>query len=178
MKLIVLFLSSATLVLGSSAVTHERSQENQEATAHAIECPVEMYFDDVAHRLLIENPECSHIVNWNNPHVSWSADIDGDGIPEMAKACGDCGSYARCIGSWDSLYNEPYVKAILVEGSEPATLRHTIIADLDPHLMQYEGLEDILPSAEYFRIELQGFSNITQDGKPDLVIRVRIGEDE
>ena len=175
MKFIVLFLSSTTLVAGGTAITsqqdvrnnviaHQRPYQEHRASSRGTDCPpvATPIFDNVAHMLFVENPDCG---------IGYLADIDvdGDGIPETANGWWQSYDY----DGWCKEYRRSFSinkKHRYVPGSNPPEVVIESYLDLNPDSMTYEGV-DLLYE---FWIEHEGYLDVTNDGKPDAIIRANI----
>ena len=116
----------------------------------------------MAHPLFLENPDCG---------LGYLADVDvdGDGVPETSEGSyqrydimGDCSEYES--------YFEMDVKTHYVPGSNPPVVVTASYLDLNPDSMTYEGV-DMLYDYNIFN---RGYVDVTNDGKPDALIMIRI----
>ena len=179
MKFLVLFLGSTTLVAGGTVITaqqdvrnnviaHQRPHQDHRATFRghdgAGDCPqvTTPIFDNVAHPLFLENPDCG---------LGYLADVDvdGDGVPETSD-----GYYQR----WDMMadcseYEFQFsmdVKTHYVPGSNPPVVVTESYLDLNPDSMTYEGVDMLYGYYIYNR----GYVDVTNDGKPDALLMTQI----
>ena len=175
MKFLVLILGSTTLVAGGTAITsqqdarnnvtaHQRPYQEHRASSRGTDCPPVAIpiFDNVAHPLFVENPDCSI------GYLS-DMDVDGDGIPDTSVGffqkddwSGDCSKF-HSIGSMDK-------KSYYVPGSNPPEVVTESYLDLNPDSMTYEGFDLIYTCY----MNNNGYLDVTNDGKPDAIIRAYI----
>jgi len=179
MKFLVLVLGSTTLVAGGTAITSQQDVRNNviaqqrpyqepRAASGGTDCPPaeSPIFENVAHPLLLENPDCVYF--WSK---SSDADVDGDGILETSEASFRRDSFGGGCNFGD--YSDPDVKLYYVPGTTPPMVSVKPFLDLDPNSMTYEGVDMLY----HFNIYNCGYLDVTNDGKLDAILKAEIQVD-
>jgi hypothetical protein len=172
MKLVIIGLSSLLTVGGTTAISqnassqrptkqfnmptmpqHIRDLQNRGVECQSVDNPI---FGTVALPLEVENMNCSL---WQDIPV----DLDGDGTFEDTYSF-----YSISDSCYDNyVWSQPATKIRYVEGSNPPAVISETFLNLNPDIIQYEGVD--FPGDFY--ISLEAYLDVTNDGKPDAIIR-------
>jgi hypothetical protein len=170
MKFLVLILGSTTLVAGGTAITSQqdvrnnmtaqRPHQEHRAASRGTDCqPVENpIFGNVAYPLIVES--CTDPL-----YDGIDRDLDGDGKTEQC--------FAEYYNDCMTVYSQPGKTIRYVEGSNPPKIIAESFLNVNPDLMQYDGVTGYIHAAW-----LRAYVDVTNDGKPDAILLVQTSTTE
>ena len=166
MKFLVLILGSTTLVAGGTAITsqqdarnnvtaHQRPYQEHRAAAGGTDCPpvATPIFDNVSYPLVVEG--CTDPI-----YDGIDRDLDGDGKTDQC--------FAEYYNDCTMSYSQPGTTISYLEGSNPPRVIAESFLNVNPELMQYDGLTGYIRA-----VWLRAYVDVTNDGKPDAILLVQ-----